>query len=118
MPAKLLDLCRSSTKCAQDDIWQSIKDALEAHTGQNLPDYVLSKYFVQQLLAPGNLCQQALSQALQELHQTPASPHASVLDIEQQLNAAAQVNSLEASAPASNITHICVISVILHHCCL
>lgn len=75
----------------QEDIWERIQDVFEEQTGQPLPDAALSHHFMQQLLAPGTLCQQALSQALQELGQPQASKHASQEQAQLHLTAAAQV---------------------------
>lgn len=75
----------------QEDIWQRIQDSLEENTGQLLEDAALSQHFMQQLLAPGTLCQDALSQALQELGQPLASDHAGLEEAQHHLTAAAQV---------------------------
>ena len=81
----------------QEDMWHSIQEAIEEQTGQSLPDEMLSKHFMQQLLAPGLLSQQALSQALQELDQPLASDNASIEEAQQHLTAAAQVHRLHIS---------------------
>ena len=72
-------------------MWERIQDAVEEETGQRLLHAALSQHFMQQLLAPGTLCQQALSQALQELGQPLASEHASLEEAQHHLTAAAQV---------------------------
>ena len=82
----------------QEDIWERIQQVLEEQVGQPLPDASLSQHFMQQLLAPGTLCQQALSQALQELQQPLASKHASLEETQHHLTAAAQVQNLPALA--------------------
>lgn len=63
-----------------------------------MPDAALGHHFMQQLLAPGTLCQQALSQALQELGQPLALKHASLEEAQHHLTAAAQVQTLPALA--------------------
>ena len=78
----------------QDEIWESIQYAVKEQSGHSLPDDVLSKHFMQQLLAPGVLCQRALSQALLELGHPLASDHASIEDAQHHLNAAAQASDL------------------------
>ena len=79
---------------AQDDIWESIQHAVKEQSGHSLPDDVLSKHFMQQLLVPGVLCQQALSQALLELGHPLASDHASIEDAQHHVTAAAQASHL------------------------
>ncbi|KAL3143305.1 hypothetical protein ABBQ38_002146 [Trebouxia sp. C0009 RCD-2024] len=85
----------------QEDIWQRIQDSLEENTGQLLEDAALSQHFMQQLLAPGTLCQDALSQALQELGQPLASDHAGLEEAQHHLTAAAQ--GMAASARISQL---------------
>lgn len=80
----------------QEDIWERIQFALQEQTGRPLPATALSQHFVQQLLAPGTLCQEALSQALEELGQPLASQHASLDEAQHHLTAAAQVQKAQA----------------------
>ena len=75
----------------QEDIWERVQHIMEENTGQGLPDAALSQHFLQRLLAPGTLCQDALSHALQELGQPLASEHASLEEAQHHLTAAAQV---------------------------
>lgn len=78
----------------QEDIWRSLQEAIEEQSGQSLPAEILNRHFMQHLLAPGLLSQQALSQALQELDQPLPSDSASIEEAQQYLTAAAQVNHL------------------------
>lgn len=89
------DLMRKPLDFVQEDIWERIQDVFEEQTGQPLPDAALSHHFMQQLLAPGTLCQQALSRALQELGQPLASKHASLEEAQHHLTAAAQVQTFQ-----------------------
>ena len=78
----------------QDDIWQSIQQSIRDHTGHGLPDDTTAQHYMQQLLAPGNLCQQALSHALLELEEPLSRYNASNEEVLQHLTAAAQVHLL------------------------
>ncbi|KAL0045451.1 hypothetical protein WJX82_006982 [Trebouxia sp. C0006] len=74
----------------QDGLWQSIQDRLLEQTGHSLQEDVLPNHFMQQLLAPGVLSQQALSHALLELEEPLARYNASMSEVQQHLTAAAQ----------------------------
>ncbi|DBA86447.1 TPA: hypothetical protein ACH3X2_005536, partial [Trebouxia sp. C0005] len=74
----------------QDGLWQSIQDSLLEQTGHSLRDDTLATHFMQQILAPGVLSQQALSHALLELEEPLARYNASMSEVQQHLTAAAQ----------------------------
>ena len=75
----------------QEDIWQSIQESIEERTGCKLLDATLAKYQMKQFLAPGILCQQALSHALLELDEPRSSYNDSLQQVQRHLTAAAQV---------------------------
>ena len=75
----------------QDDLWQTIQRNIHEATGRQLPDDIIARYHMQQLLAPGALCQQALSHALLELEQPLSRYNDSLQQVQRHLTAAAQV---------------------------
>ncbi|KAL0039516.1 hypothetical protein WJX77_000424 [Trebouxia sp. C0004] len=74
----------------QNGLWQSIQDRISEQTGHSLQDDVVPTHFMQHILAPGVLSQQALSHALLELDEPLARYNASMPEVQQHLTAAAQ----------------------------
>ncbi len=87
-------------------MWQNIQDSLLEQTGHSLQEDVLATHFMQQILAPGVLSQQALSHALLELEEPLARYNASMSEVQQHLTAAAQV-SKPPNAPSLCVSTTC-----------
>jgi hypothetical protein len=98
--------CAYLRQALQDGLWQSIQDNLLEQTGHSLQEDVLPTHFMQQILAPGILSQQALSHALLDLEEPLTRYNASIPEVQQHLTAAAQV-SKSPNAPSLCVSIAC-----------